>query len=481
LRSLEDWSRPPLRLGAHADSIRDLAFHPSGERIAAVDETGEIRFWPTTGGAAEPLRTMQATRLVGLRYDPTGRWLAGSRVETLRRTDDPTVDVPMFHPTRPWLFFPGGGGFSVWSFAHPYPWILRGHKGWVWTVAFGPDGDWLITADGFGVRAWPLQAQDHGASRILLQKDLGYFPQVDVDPVGRRLAVAAADKTILIVPIDGGPTRELTAWGPSSKVGKIRVAFSPDGRLLAAVPISGPEEEMLVRVWELGSGEVRTLGRVEGETAYLDFADNRRLVWSGNNFFTEGRGGGERVFDVETGSVEVVAEGGSEESRTVSRSGSFIITSEFRAGEEGGGADLVWRSLETGESRRITSHGDTAFSVALDPSDRWVVTGDSQGLVRIGPVSGEEPHLLYGHQGPVGTVAVSPDGRWIATGGNDRTVRLWPVPDMSKPPFHIRPIDELLATLHSLTNIRVVEDPESSTGWKMELGPFPGWKEVPEW
>ena len=41
--------------------------------------------------------------------------------------------------------------------------------------------------------------------------------------------------------------------------------------------------------------------------------------------------------------------------------------------------------------------------------------------------------------------------------------------------------EELLATLHSLTNIRVIEDPESSTGWKMELGPFPGWQEVPVW
>jgi len=35
--------------------------------------------------------------------------------------------------------------------------------------------------------------------------------------------------------------------------------------------------------------------------------------------------------------------------------------------------------------------------------------------------------------------------------------------------------------LKSLTNLRVVRDQESSTGWTVEVGPFPGWKDVPEW
>jgi hypothetical protein len=26
-----------------------------------------------------------------------------------------------------------------------------------------------------------------------------------------------------------------------------------------------------------------------------------------------------------------------------------------------------------------------------------------------------------------------------------------------------------------------VRDPASVTGWKIEVGPFPGWAEVPEW
>jgi hypothetical protein len=32
-----------------------------------------------------------------------------------------------------------------------------------------------------------------------------------------------------------------------------------------------------------------------------------------------------------------------------------------------------------------------------------------------------------------------------------------------------------------LTNLRAVRDASSATGWKIEVGPFPGWKTVPVW
>ena len=40
---------------------------------------------------------------------------------------------------------------------------------------------------------------------------------------------------------------------------------------------------------------------------------------------------------------------------------------------------------------------------------------------------------------------------------------------------------ELLAKLKSLTNFRAVRDPAAAGGWKIEIGPFPGWKDVPTW
>jgi hypothetical protein len=58
---------------------------------------------------------------------------------------------------------------------------------------------------------------------------------------------------------------------------------------------------------------------------------------------------------------------------------------------------------------------------------------------------------------------------------------LWPVPDVTKTPPHRRPYAELIAALRSWTNLRVVPDPGSATGYKLEIGPFPGWAKPPEW
>ncbi len=69
----------------------------------------------------------------------------------------------------------------------------------------------------------------------------------------------------------------------------------------------------------------------------------------------------------------------------------------------------------------------------------------------------------------------------IASCSEDTIIRLWPMPDLSTPPLHTLPREELIATLKTLTNLRVVRDEESATGWKLEIGPFPGRETVPTW
>ncbi len=118
--------------------------------------------------------------------------------------------------------------------------------------------------------------------------------------------------------------------------------------------------------------------------------------------------------------------------------------------------------------------------IAMNAEGTMAVTGDGNGVIRVGPISGEEPHLLLGNESEIYDVAVDPGGRWIASASGTE-VRLWPMPDLSKPPLHTLPHDHLIAKLKTLTNLRVVRDEESATGWKVEVGPFPGWETVPSW
>jgi WD40 repeat protein len=141
----------------------------------------------------------------------------------------------------------------------------------------------------------------------------------------------------------------------------------------------------------------------------------------------------------------------------------------------------LFYDLDTGVTIRLESHGTRLSSGALNREGTVVATGDQNGIIRVGRVTGEEPHLLFGHESTVGHLALDPHGRWIASAGDDNTVRIWPMPDLSKPPLHTLPRDELIAKIETLTNLRLVRDPESPTGWTLTHEPFQGWETVPTW
>ena len=101
-------------------------------------------------------------------------------------------------------------------------------------------------------------------------------------------------------------------------------------------------------------------------------------------------------------------------------------------------------------------------------------------VVRASRVSAREAHLFPG-KFVNAWLAISPDLKWVVSASEDYTLRLWPMPDLDQPPLHTLPHDELVAKLKSLTNLRAVRDAKSSTGWSIELGPFPGWRNIPAW
>jgi WD40 repeat protein len=340
-------------------------------------------------------------------------------------------------------------------------------------LAITSDGKRIVSTSADGsIRVWPLDNRSGERSRVLFQ-DEGAFAVPDwltVAPDGSFVITGNLLGQVTVRPLDGGPARELVGFTDIIK----SVAVGPRSRLVAAGSGSYIREEAIVRVWDLESGEVRILDAGDGEEIYgLLFSGAGSLWVASGTKLRRWRLDGDRpsvVVEMDLSvpdGTEVFFDDLSQDSRLV-----LLGANDGR---------LWTQDLITGETHELTAHAERWSWAIFDTHNEIVVSVDEKGGIRVGPVTGEEAHLLQGTERKIRAVAISPDSRWIATGGGDAAIHLWPMPDLTRPPLHTLPREELIAKLKTLTNLRAVRDETSSTGWKIELGPFPGWETVPTW
>jgi WD40 repeat protein/DNA-binding winged helix-turn-helix (wHTH) protein len=470
-------------------------FDEAGRQLATTDAVGTLRVWSLDHEPPEVTHTAAGVGNQGpwsVRFDPSGAMLGASKGLLGRLTTPPDAewqrlhratgafqDEPQdpglgvaFHPDSTWFATGHLHSVSLWPLTRPYARVFRGHEFTITHLQFTPDGDWLASTSEDGtVRLWPVGSGAGRRSRILYRGEgsLEAPIRLAMAPDGSFL-VAGTYQTAWVLPLDGGPPRELTGFNDLVYA----LAVDQRSRLVAGGAGFNHPEQAIVRVWDLGSGETRILDAGDGKT--IDFvrftADGHLWVASGEHTIRRWDLVGDRPRVLEE--IDLTSQ---EHARNV------ICDLDLESRQV-----LVWREpdrlwiqdLDSDESRELSSQGPIG-SCGFDSTGTTAVWSDVLGAVRVGQVAGDEPHLLLGHEGHVESMIVSPNGRWIASGGDDSAVRLWPMPDLSKPPLHTLPRDELIAKLKTLTNLRVVRDEESSTGWKIEVGPFPGWETVPTW
>jgi WD40 repeat protein len=486
--SLTDRKIPSIEQGPVDPPYFD--FTPDGSLFSAVVEEGDswiVWVWDTRGDQPRFLRKLDigGTSWGFYELDDSGRYIVRSGPDTsfrlwslngpadadpivLHRGDNEQANDVQLSPQGGWLATADAVGLAFWPLTRDYPIVIRGHDGQLRGLVFDPHGRWLVSSAQDGrVRLWPLEGDPPPPTR-----ELGFGgTAIAVSPDGSQILAGSqggVGRPNLFF-AEGGSPRTL----PRSTNEIWSVAFSPDGRRAAGIGGQFNPAERVIVVWDVVSEEeVKTLEVGEEPIVYdLQFTQNGHLLFMCAS--------GLLRWNVETGERELLYEGpvarfdASPDGRRV-----VLVEKEDPSDLFG---NVVLLELDLGTVTPLDRFGVDVTAIALDPTGTVAATGDRDGEVRVGQVARGEPHLFLGHESGVERVAIDPLGRWIASGGYDGTVRLWPMPDLSKPPLHTLPRSELIAKLKTLTNLRVVRDEESATGWKLEVGPFPGWETVPEW
>jgi WD40 repeat protein len=402
----------------------------------------------------------------------------------LRRPDADITAQALFHNKEDWLVVANSATLTFWPLDQPRARVLAGHANLVNRLVFARDSLSLLSCGNDSVRLWPLRAGS-GGMRKIAPGFQGRCYDLALSPDGERLLLVGPPGAWLAPSFDAKGRRfwdeedlpyatNAAAWDPSAR--RVAIASSYSG---SALPNA-------IGLFDLETGNERRISLApSGETgqgfdwgvACLAYTPEGRLLAGGS--------GGLRWIDPDTGASEWIWRLPKEVAApfALSADGRRLVAATFLFGtgrRTRTGRELVFADLSRGERQSIRSHGEGVTAVGIDPLGRTLVTGDEQGVIRVGSVDGSEPHRLCCHAGKVSTVAVSPDGKWIASASGGE-IRLWPTPDVTKPPLHTLPHDELLTKLRALTNLQVVEDAASPTGYKLDIGPFPGWKDVPTW
>jgi WD40 repeat protein len=498
VRSLRNFGAGPRLIARTGKPPLTLALSPDATVVASADNK-EIRFWSAASNSSDSIGVREApAAVVGLNYSDSGKSLVAvsfsrgypmysvfdltgpeNLVPTLLAKGDTDIGgETALDPTGQWLATSHGTEVAFWPLAGPRGRVFELNQP-AHVVEFAGDGSRVLTLNiDNSVLDRPLQGGTVRQVRpATARQSLVYMSP---DPAGRRVALSGAGGQIEIVDLATGSSQSMPGV-PSAALFLGKPAFSEDGRLLAVGVRRGRPDTFRLHLWNLETGETTTYGPfVESGTPTLGI-DSVHFVGN-DQIYASVSGKGIVAVDLRTGASRLISNvfGG----LVLSRRGQFgFVTANVRGAQRQGDMPLTRIDFERGTSSRVSTHGSAVSAVALDPHDQWVATGSFDGTIRIGPVSGDDPHVLLSQEGGgmISSLSFSGDGRWIAASGEGFRLTVWPVPDLSKRPFHRRPLDSLLKALKTFTNLAAIPDSATPNGYKLEPGVFPGWANPPEW
>ena len=288
-----------------------------------------------------------------------------------------------FSPDGTRLAVAGGIGILLYDTqTYDKPDLLKGHTGYIWCIAFRPDGKVLASAgQDRTVRLWDVNTRQQ-----IRTFGINVYPTSNItfSPDGKTLASATGGNNtedvmnVYLWDADTGK-RLRTLSGHTSILND--VAFRPDGNMLASAC-----DDQTVRLWDANTGQhIRTLSGHTKMVESVAFSPDGNMLVSGGgyeNFI--------RLWNVHTG----------QQIRTLRLDNVYIEKFSKYKGEKG------WNSI-TGEDVAFSPDGNTIATSGFSSIHLW----DTE--------SGQHYRVFHNGKYPehATDVAFSPDGRTIAGGG----------------------------------------------------------------
>ncbi|MBE9191915.1 pentapeptide repeat-containing protein [Gloeocapsopsis crepidinum LEGE 06123] len=284
----------------------------------------------------------------------------------------------------------------------------EGHKSWVISIAFSPNGYLASASFDQTVRIWDLAT---GECLHVLQGHTGWAHAIAFHPQGHLLVTGSFDCTLRVWDVSTGECLQILQ-GHTNHV--TAAAFSPDSCLLAS-----SSYDQTVRFWDLNSGEVIKVLQGHGHwVRSIAFSPDSQAIASSSWDRTL------KLWNVNTGKCLTTLEGHSEPAASVvfSPDGTMLASGSYDCTVK------LWH-VATGQClKTLQKHSGWIWSVAFHPDGQTLASGSFDNTVTLWDMNtGRSLRTLQGNSASIKSIAFSPDGQFLASGSDDTTIRLWHV------------------------------------------------------